>query len=251
MVNLHTLSQSLAESLELAQAPVAVAFSDQMPEGVSPFSGRVAAGCQFWRESAFQTFSTVQDDHASCAIGQYTHNLGFSPASEKDLGDALKVFADLGYVRPEDLPQIPVLQAKPKHVVYGRLATFPVAPEAVLLFVRADQQLILSEAAQQVESGAVPALGRPACAIVPQAVNSGRAALSLGCCGARAYVDTLTPDVALFALPGAKLEEYVSRIVALSQANAVLTQFHGLRRRQFESGGQPSVAESLAALQSA
>lgn len=226
---------------------MAVAFSEST--AAAPFNGQVAAGCQFWQEAGTRLFSTVQRDHDSCAIGQYTHNLGFSPASEKDLGDALKVFADLGYVRPEDLPQIPVLNSKPKHVIYGPLASFPVAPEAVLLFVRADQQLILSEAAQQVENGAVPALGRPACAIVPQAVNSGRAALSLGCCGARAYVDKLTPDVALFAIPGVKLAAYAERIVALSKANAVLTQFHGLRRKQFESGAQPSIAESLAAMQ--
>ena len=35
-----------------------------------------------------------------------------------------------------------------------------------------------------------PAMGRPACAVVPQAINSGQAALSLGCCGARAYLDS-------------------------------------------------------------
>jgi uncharacterized protein (DUF169 family) len=119
----------------------------------------------------------------------------------------------------------------------------------VLLFVQADQTLILSEASQQLENGLPPALGRPACGVVPQALNSGRTALSLGCCGARAYLDTLTPDVALYAIPASKLEAFAQRVAALAQANAVLTKFHTLRRRDVEAGKRPSVQESLAALQ--
>jgi uncharacterized protein (DUF169 family) len=93
-------------------------------------------------------------------------------------------------------------------------------------------------------------MGRPACAIVPQAYNTGRAALSLGCCGARAYLDELTDDVALWAVPGSKLELYVERIAALAQANAVLTTFHQVRRKDVEDGTSPTIKESLAAMES-
>jgi uncharacterized protein (DUF169 family) len=110
--------------------------------------------------------------------------------------------------------------------------------------------LILSEASQQVEGDLPPAMGRPACAIVPQAYNTGRAALSLGCCGARAYLDELTDDVALWAIPGSKLELYVERIAALAQANAVLTTFHQVRRKDVEDGKSPTIKESLAAMES-
>lgn len=55
--------------------------------------------------------------------------------------------------------------------------------------VNANQTLILSEATQQVEKQNPPAMGRPACAVVAQVMNTGRAALSSGCCGARAYLD--------------------------------------------------------------
>ena len=88
----------------------------------------------------------------------------------------------------------------------GRLHRYQLTPDVVLLFGKAGQMLILSEASQQVEGGLPPAMGRPACAIVPQALNTGRAALSLGCCGARAYLDVLTDEVALWAIPGAKLD---------------------------------------------
>ena len=67
-------------------------------------------------------------------------------------------------------------------------------------------------------------MGRPACAVVPQVANTGRSALSLGCGGARAYLDALTDDVAVYALPGALIAEYTMRISELAKANAVLTR---------------------------
>ena len=84
---------------------------------------------------------------------------------------------------------------------------------------------------------------------MPLAANNGRTALSLGCCGARAYLDVLTADVALFAVPGKQLLAFSDRVAALSRANAMLTTFHQIRRREVEAGGNPTVKESLAALQ--
>jgi len=171
-----------------------------------------------------------------------------SPEQQTDLMDALKVFADLGYVRAEDLPQIPVLQARPQYIVYSPLGRATMAPDIVLLFVNSNQTLILSEATQQVESQVAPAMGRPACAVVPQVMNSGSAALSLGCCGARAYLDVLQDDTAVFAIPGAKLSAYAERIEALSKANALLSRFHQIRREAVEAGQNPTIKDSLAAL---
>jgi uncharacterized protein (DUF169 family) len=119
-----------------------------------------------------------------------------------------------------------------------------------LLFANSRQSLVITEAAQQVDPGVPPAMGRPACAAIPQAVNTGKPALSLGCCGARAYLNVLSDDFALWALPGAKIAEYASRIKVLADANNLLTQFHQLRRSDVEHGKSPSIEESLLRLQS-
>jgi uncharacterized protein (DUF169 family) len=235
---------SLFDSLELAQPPVAVCFADAVPAGMKVYADAVPAGCRFWQEAASGVFATVSSKHDLCSNGQYTHNLEMNP----DLGVALKVFADLGYVREQDIPLIPVLTRKPKVVIYGPLDDVPGVPDVVLLFVRADQTLILSEASQQLEGGLPPAMGRPACAVVPQAFNTGRTALSLGCCGARAYLDVFKPDIAIYAVPGPILAAFAERVDALVQANAVLTTFHTLRRRDVEGGKHPTVQESLAAM---
>lgn len=244
------LAESLTASLKLAQPPVAVCFADSVPTSVPPHTGKVPAGCRFWQDAAAGAFATSAADHALCAIGVYTHNLESAPAQRIDLEDALGVFRDLGYVTAQDIPLIPVLASQPKHVIYAPLAQSPLEPDVVLLVVDASQALILSEAVQQVEQQNVPAMGRPACAVIPQVMNTGRAALSFGCCGARAYLDVLTKDVALFALPGTKLSAYVERITALAQANSVLAKFHQLRRRDVAAGAAPTIKESLAALNS-
>jgi uncharacterized protein (DUF169 family) len=246
--NYAVFAETLAASLHLSQTPVAVCFADSVPASVPMHAGHAPAGCRFWEDATAGAFATSSADHSLCAIGVYTHNLEPSPAQQTDLMDAIKVFGDLGYVTERDLPLIPVLKSRSAHVIYAPLAQTPLPPDVVLLFVDANQTLILSEAVQQVENQNAPAMGRPACAVVPQVMNTGRAALSLGCCGARAYLDVLTDGVALFAIPGAKLAAYTERIAALAQANAVLAKFHAIRRGEVESGQMPTVKESLAAL---
>src|SRR5580698_4127239 len=216
MNSLSSIAATLTESLQLTQPPVGIAFADAVPAGVKTHSGASPAGCRFWQEATTEVFATVPKDHELCSIGMFTHHLENGPNVQTDLGDALKIFGDLGYVRPEDMPFIPVLGRAAKVVVYGPLSSIPVTPDVVLLFVKADQTLILSEASQQLENGLPPAMGRPACGVIPQAFNTGRTALSLGCCGARAYLDVLTPDVALYAIPGARLEAFTERVAALA-----------------------------------
>ena len=242
------LAARLATALDLRQSPVAIGFSSSIPTGIGGHSGRVSAGCRFWEDALNGAFVTSSPDHNLCSIGVYTHHLQESPAQQTDLIDALKVFGDLGYVTAQDLAAIPVLPFAPEYVLYSPLSNSPFAPDVILLFVQADQSLVLAEATQQLENQNAPAMGRPACAVVPQVMNTGRAALSLGCCGARTYLDVLTDDVAIFAIPGAKLEAYTERIETLAKANQVLSAFHRLRRRDVENGKTPTVQQSLLSL---
>jgi uncharacterized protein (DUF169 family) len=243
------LANQLTTSLKLSLPPIAVAFSDAAPAGVPVFDGTVPAGCSFWQEAARRTFATSAADHALCSIGIHTHHLTPAPATQAgELQEALQAMRGLDYVRPEEVAAIPTLQREARHAVYGPLADFPLAAELVLLFAHAQQGLILSEAATRVDDGIPAAMGRPACAVVPQVVNQGQAAMSLGCCGARAYLDAMSDDVALWALPAGKLDAYCKEIGILSNANTILTVFHERRRSDVEAGQRPTVQESLARL---
>lgn len=246
MNQFESVAKSLNDSLHLRIPPVALCFTDTPPPGIRPSAIPAPAGCAFWERGAV----TSVKDHESCTVGMYTHHMPLdTPSRQKDLNDSLKVFADLGYVRPEDVPGIPMLKKETKFVVYAPLASTPLPPDVVLLFANSRQSLAITEAVQQVDPGVPPAMGRPACAAVPQAANTGKPALSLGCCGARAYLNVLTDDFALWALPGAKIAEYAGRIKVLTDANNILTQFHQIRRKDVEQGKAPSIEESLVRLQ--
>jgi hypothetical protein len=54
--------------------------------------------------------------------------------------------------------------------------------------------------------------------------------------------------VALYAIPGERLEAFTRRVAELAKANAILTTFHAIRRRDVEAGRAPTIKESLAAL---
>lgn len=242
--------QRLTQALSLRKSPVAIRFSNEPILGLAASSKPAPGGCSFWEWGTEAVFTTRADDHEHCAIGVHTHNLdGASERYPSELRSVLQVFNDMEYATEDDVARIPVMPERHRYVAYGPLDGMPGIPDVVLLFVDSRQSLVVAEAAQQVEGGVAPAMGRPACAIVPQVVGSGKAAVSLGCCGARAYLDVLTDDVALWALPGGTLDAYVKRIESLAHANDVLGQFHALRRRAVEAGGNPTYAESMAALE--
>ena len=246
MPNYAAIADSIQHSLGLKFTPISVILTDTAPGGVKRYEGHAPAGCSFWEEASAGAFTTSAADHAQCSIGIYTHNLaGAPPQYASELAAVLQVMSGLEYVRAEDVAQIPVLTQQPRFVTYSPLAESPAPPDVVLIFADARQGLVLAEAAQQADSELPPALGRPACAAVPQAYNSGRAAVSFGCCGARAYIGALDAGTSLWALPGAKLELYAARIARLADANSLLTKFHEIRKSDVAAGASPTYAESM------
>jgi uncharacterized protein (DUF169 family) len=246
MTEYQKYSRQIQESLGLTLAPVGVSFCDEVPEGIPEYEGHVAAGCQFWEQASHSLFATSAVDHHLCSIGVYTHNLVDAPETQQhELETTLKTMIGIDYIREPEVKEIPVVNRQSKYVVYGPLSEFQANPDVVILFAHAQQGLILSEAAERVDDNTPPAMGRPACAVIPQVMNQGKAAMSLGCCGARAYLEALSDNIALWALPGENLANYAEQIETLAKANNVLTRFHQQRRQDVDAGGEPTVEESL------
>jgi uncharacterized protein (DUF169 family) len=89
--------------------------------------------------------------------------------------------------------------------------------------------MLLAEAAQAARAlGQGPTLGRPTCAVLPQALTDGRTASSFGCVGNRVYTG-LEAGEGWFAIPGTRLDAVVSRLDAVVRANRELEAFHRAR----------------------
>jgi hypothetical protein len=55
----------------------------------------------------------------------------------------------------------------------------------------------------------------------------------------------LSDSIAMWAFPGGKLEQYCAEIIILASANKTLSEFHARRKEDVESGGRPTVRQSL------
>src|SRR5207253_4040261 len=129
------------------------------------------AGCGYWRRAAGgEVFFTAPDDHKRCPVGAHTHHVELTAAEQKELEGLIGVMVGLEYLKPSDVPQIPTLRQPFRGAVYAPLAQAPVAPDVVLVRGNPRQLMLLAEAAQAAGvSGSGPAMGRPTCAVLPEA----------------------------------------------------------------------------------
>jgi uncharacterized protein (DUF169 family) len=188
------------------------------------------AGCGYWRRAAAgEVFHTVADDHKHCPVGAHTHNVTLSPAEQRELMSLIGTMAELKYLRIDEVPQIPVRKTLFQVAVYAPLDSAPIAPDVVMVRGNARQLMLLAEAAQAAGvAGASPAMGRPTCAVLPEAINSARTAASFGCIGNRVYTGA-TDDEAYFAIPGGHLQAIEEQLAVIVRANEELEKFHRAR----------------------
>jgi uncharacterized protein (DUF169 family) len=226
------VEQQITADLGLTRRPVAVAFRDTPPDGVSPFAGTAPSGCTFWTlASEGSAFYTVPGDHYNCAIGSYTHNIPLPPERAKELEDTLGFMVGIGYVQMQEVPGIPVLPKTPGAIVYAPLGETPVDPDVVLFRGAAARIMLLQEAA--IKSGVATQLntfGRPTCMALPAAMSMGMVA-STGCVGNRVYTGAEEGEL-YAAIPGKDLERLASATGAIASSNAKLLEYHQARRQQ-------------------
>jgi uncharacterized protein (DUF169 family) len=221
------LETQLARLLDLQTPPVAIAFVDAPPPGVAHVAAGEPAGCGYWRRAAAgEVFYTVADDHKRCPVGAHTHNVTLAPAEREELMGLVRTMVGLSYLKMEEVAQIPTRRTPLAVAVYAPLDGAPVPPDVVLVRGRARQLMLLAEAAQAAGvAGAGPAMGRPTCAVLPEAINAGRTAASFGCIGNRVYTGA-GDDEAYFAIPGAALAAVEERLAVIVKANEALEAFH-------------------------
>src|ERR1700742_5362900 len=229
--NWKELERQFGAAVKLARRPVAVTFLDSAPANVAKFSGTEPSGCSFWRLAANgQTFYTLPENHFNCAVGAYTHNIPLSPERAAETEQTLKMMFDLGYVTPEEVPQIPRLPKTPAAILYAPLGDSPVDPDVVLFACKPSAAMLLNEAAGRagVASG-MPALGRPTCMALPATMAHG-SIMSLGCMGNRVYTG-LGEDEMYLVLRGKDLPKVAEALGVITGANNALQEYAAGRRK--------------------
>jgi uncharacterized protein (DUF169 family) len=229
------LEHRIAKVVRGSARPVGVAFLDAEPANVKKYEGTQPSGCSFWRLAAEgRTFYTVPENHFNCAVGAYTHNIALSPERQQETETTLKMMFDLGYVKPEEVPQIPRLAQPPKAIVYSPLGEMPVDPDVALFALKPSAAMLLQEAAGRAGIGTgSPALGRPTCMALPAALQHGTIT-SLGCMGNRIYTG-LGEDEMYVVLRGRDLPAVAEALQVIGGANAALRDYARGRREELSS----------------
>ncbi len=225
--DLTKLGMQLKELLELDLPPVAIAFRDQPPADVPRIPSPAPAGCGYWKLAAEgQVFYTEATDHYTCPVGAHTHGVDLPPAVAQELQGLVQTMVHMQYITMEEIPSIPRRQEPFRVAVYAPLAAAPCEPDVVLVRGTVKQMMVLAEAAQaaRIASGGAT-LGRPTCAVLPQALQTGQAVSSFGCIGNRVYTG-LGDDEGYYAIPGSKIDEVVEKLVVMVEANRQLGSFH-------------------------
>lgn len=233
--NWKDIERQIASVTKATRPPVAVTFLDETPKDAKQFAGTEPSSCSFWRLAAEgRTFYTVPENHFNCAVGAYTHNIALSPEREKETEQTLKMMIDLGYVKPEEVAQIPRLAKAPKAILYAPLGDSAGQPDVVLFAMKPAGAMLLQEAANRagVGSGA-PALGRPTCMALPATLEHGTVT-SLGCIGNRVYTG-LGEDEMYVVLRGTDLPAVAEALTTIGNANLALMDYAKGRREQLST----------------
>jgi uncharacterized protein (DUF169 family) len=229
------LEENISRAVKLPRRTVAVGFLDAVPEEMEQFKGTEPSGCSFWRlAAAGKSFYTVPHNHFNCAVGAYTHNISLPAERENETERTLKMMFDLGYVKPEEIAQMPRLAKSPAAIAYAPLGDAAFEPDAVLFACKPSAAMLLHEAAGRAGIGsASPALGRPTCMALPASLQTG-SILSLGCMGNRVYTG-LGEDEMYFVVRGADLAALADALHVITGANQALREYAEGRRGELAS----------------
>lgn len=225
-----TQGTKMQEWLELTWPPVAIAFRSEAPPNVSRIDSVAPAGCGYWRLAAEgRVFYTEAADHYTCPVGAHTHGVDLPPEVTQELHAVVQTMVGIQYIKLEEIATIPRRQGRFQIAVYAPLAEAPCDPDVVLVRGMVKQLMLLAEAAQAagVASGGAT-MGRPACSVLPEAIQSGRTATSFGCIGNRVYTG-LGDEEGYYAIPGGSVEAVAEKLAIIVEANRQLETFHRAR----------------------
>ena len=232
MADYQAIEDAITKACELPRRPIAIAFKDAPPPGITKFDGTVPSGCSFWRIAAEGgTFYTVPSDHYNCAVGSYTHNIELPKERAAELEQTLSFMTQVRYIRMEEIPGFARLPRSPGVIVYAPLGDTPVDPDVVLFVGRPGRISLLMEAATRAGIAAkAPFLGRPSCSALAATLAEG-AAVSTACIGNRVYTD-LGEDELYAAIRGSDVKRLATEAQTIAAANLKLADYHRARRKE-------------------
>jgi uncharacterized protein (DUF169 family) len=226
------IAASLTARLNLDIPPVALAFAAAPPPGVATSRDVVPSACAFWRSAEKGVFFAEASSHFNCPVGSMVMGFNLPDTVSQELMGLVGKMTACGYISSDEPAKIPVNKKQADGIVYGPLTQFPVAPDAVLLWLKPAQAMIWSEATGGADwSGSAPTavFGRPACAAIPAAMGGAQPTISFGCVGMRTFTG-IGDDRMLAVVPGDRLGAFADAVTTTRCVNDAMGEFYEGRK---------------------
>jgi uncharacterized protein (DUF169 family) len=226
-----TAAQRLSTLLSLQNPPIALAFTDQAPEGIAQASKPVPSACTFWRQAEQGTFYAAAAQHFNCPVGSMVMGFELPEPVGEQLGGLVQSMCDARYLSMDEAAKIPTVGRRSAGIVYGPLHEFPLDPDLVVLWVNVAQAMLYSEAAGRAAWTGTPmhVTGRPGCAALPRALHSNDPGMSLGCAGMRTFTE-IGDDMNLAAIPGPVLDGFLDALAVTVESNSAMRSFYSAHK---------------------
>ena len=232
------LARLLSEGLKMAHVPVAMAFLQEPPQGVPRYREAVPTACTFWKAAERTVFYATAEDHFNCPIGAITQGFRIPQAVMENARSLIEQMGKLQYLEAAEAQKVPAVKKDHTVIVYGPLKDFgDISVDLVLLIAAPRQAMLIAEAPGAVawEGGTpAPVLGRPACAVIPSALDRATATASLGCMGSRTFAG-IGADELLQAVPAAVLSRLERRLLKILAANSGMKEFYETHKSRYAS----------------
>ncbi|MHB1950327.1 MAG: DUF169 domain-containing protein [Acidiferrobacteraceae bacterium] len=215
----------LHQLLALDHEPVGVRGVAAPPHPTGKVSA--APACTLWREGAGAPITADAARHSGCRVGSHVMGFPVNSVDQRELERIACTMVDVSYLDPDEVSLIPRL---PEHAAwrYAALADMESAPDLVVLWLKPGQMMLINEAlggAHWKYPKGIRITGRPACAALACAYESGEPVMSFGCTGMRTF--TGIPDhYLLFVVPGARVEALCSALAHTVSANRAMRMFY-------------------------
>lgn len=224
------IASRLVEGLNLSRPPIGMSFLEEAPAGIPRYADAVPTACSFWKAAQTSLFYATAEDHYNCPIGAITQ--GFQPSQEV-MQRGMELLGRMGkiqYFGADEVQNVPAVGKPHQVVVYGPLRSFHgLSPDVVMMICTPFQAMLFSEAAGDIAwrgpGKEAHVFGRPACAVIPRALNDSATTASLGCTGARTFAGIEEHDL-LVAIPADRLEAAHQRISTILAANRAMKDFY-------------------------
>ncbi len=232
-----TQAKTLVSLLGLSKQPLAITFFSESPSNISKYesempsptpdgrTGRVAAGCVFWKKAQEKTFTTIAEDHGNCSVGSLTH--GFKTLEEAAKGSDVAALVESDWVTPEIFPNIPTVSEKPSFISYGPLAKAESMPDIIFLHLNGKQAMMLHDAWPSTRFE-----GKPQCHIIPIAKEAKEIAISVGCMLSRVRTGMSNNEVTC-AIPADKLDDLLNRLKTSNHADMKVAAYASEDAKRF------------------